>query len=136
MWSPETWTFENSIESDDCWSTPTARARTLTAPESVPVREAATSRVVRDGERGLEVFMVRRTTHAVFSPGAHVFPGGALDVEDRVPELEPWCDGLDDGTASVILGVPTGGLGYYVAAARECFEEAGLLLASSRTANS
>ena len=73
--------------------------------------------------------MVRRTIDAVFSPGAHVFPGGALDPDDRTAELESRCDGLDDATASAILGVPAGGLGYFVAAARECFEEAGLLLA-------
>jgi 8-oxo-dGTP pyrophosphatase MutT (NUDIX family) len=101
----------------------------LTAPEAVPIREAATVAVVRDGDDGLEVFMVRRAIEAVFSPGAHVFPGGALDPEDRLGALEPWCDGLDDSTASSILGVPHGGLGYYVAAARECFEEAGMLLA-------
>jgi 8-oxo-dGTP pyrophosphatase MutT (NUDIX family) len=101
----------------------------LTTPESVPVREAATVAVVRDGRDGLEVFMVRRTVAAVFSPGAHVFPGGAVDQEDRLVELELRCDGLNDATASVVLGVPAGGLGYFVAAARECFEEAGLLLA-------
>jgi 8-oxo-dGTP pyrophosphatase MutT (NUDIX family) len=101
----------------------------LIAPDAVPVREAATVAVVRDGDVGLEVFMVRRTIDAVFSPGAHVFPGGALDPEDRLADLEPRCDGLDDATASAILGVPAGGLGYFVAAARECFEEAGLLLA-------
>jgi 8-oxo-dGTP pyrophosphatase MutT (NUDIX family) len=100
----------------------------LTAPEAVPVREAATVAVVRDGVAGLEVFMVRRTSEAVFSPGAHVFPGGALDPADRLPDIEAWCDGLDDATASAILGVESGGLGYFVAAARECFEEAGLLL--------
>ncbi len=72
--------------------------------------------------------MLQRTHAAVFSPGAHVFPGGALDPEDRDPGLETWCDGLDDATASLALGVASGGLGYYVAAARECFEEAGLLL--------
>ena len=66
---------------------------------------------------------------AVFSPGAHVFPGGAVDPEDRSVGLEQRCDGLDDATASAILDVPAGGLGYFVAAARECFEEAGLLLA-------
>jgi 8-oxo-dGTP pyrophosphatase MutT (NUDIX family) len=103
----------------------------LIAPEAVPVREAATVAVVRDGAHGLEVFMVRRTIAAVFSPGAHVFPGGAVDPEDRLAELEPLCDGLDDEAASVILGVPAGGLGYFVAATRECFEEAGLLLARS-----
>src|SRR4051794_36778901 len=73
--------------------------------------------------------MVRRTVDAVFSPGAHVFPGGALDPEDRTVEIEFRCDGLDDATASAMLGVPAGGLGYFVAAARECFEEAGMLLA-------
>ena len=66
------------------------------------MREAATVAVVRDGARGLEVFMVRRTIDAVFSPGAHVFPGGALDPEDRTVELELRCDGLDDATASAI----------------------------------
>jgi 8-oxo-dGTP pyrophosphatase MutT (NUDIX family) len=101
----------------------------LIEPEAVPVREAATVAVVRDDERGLEVFMVRRTIDAVFSPGAHVFPGGALDPEDRTVEIELRCDGLDDATASAMLGVPAGGLGYFVAAARECFEEAGMLLA-------
>ena len=61
--------------------------------------------------------MVRRTVDAVFSPGAHVFPGGALDPEDRTVEIEFRCDGLDDSTASAMLGVPAGGLGYFVAAA-------------------
>ncbi|HEY2815174.1 MAG TPA: hypothetical protein VGJ03_17040 [Acidimicrobiales bacterium] len=100
----------------------------MTAAEDVPIREAATVAVVRDGLEGLEVFMLQRTRAAVFSPGAHVFPGGAVDAADRLPELEPWCDGLDDATASATLGVDGGGLGYYVAAVRECFEEAGLLL--------
>jgi 8-oxo-dGTP pyrophosphatase MutT (NUDIX family) len=103
----------------------------LTAAHDVPVREAATVAVVRDGEDGLEVFMVRRTVDAVFSPGAHVFPGGALDQADRSAAVEGCCDGLDDIAASAMLGVAGGGLGYFVAAARECFEEAGLLLARS-----
>ena len=42
------------------------------------------------------------------------------------------CDGLDDARASVDPRRQHGGLGYYVAAARECFEEAGMLLAPSR----
>jgi 8-oxo-dGTP pyrophosphatase MutT (NUDIX family) len=100
----------------------------LSAPEAVPVREAATVAVVRDGVHGLEVFMVRRTLKAVFSPGAHVFPGGAVDEADRAPDMETWCDGLDDARASALLGMDEGGLAYFVAAARECFEEAGLLL--------
>ena len=121
--------FEEPGQGGEPSPPPATRARALIAPEAVPVREAATVAVVRDGSDGLEVFMVRRTIDAVFSPGAHVFPGGALDQADRSTELERRCDGLDDVTASAVLGVPDGGLGYFVAAARECFEEAGLLLA-------
>lgn len=66
--------------------------------------------LVRDGADGLEVFMVRRSLRLVFAGGAHVFPGGAVDDADRVT-------GGDDGTA------------FKVAAVRECFEEAGYLLA-------
>ncbi len=96
---------------------------------AVPIRQAATVALVRDGDAGLEVFMVRRTTAAVFSPGAHVFPGGALDAADRDPVLASRCDGIDDAGANALLDVDGGGLGYFVAAVRECFEEAGLLLA-------
>jgi 8-oxo-dGTP pyrophosphatase MutT (NUDIX family) len=95
----------------------------------VPVREAATVLVVRDGHEGLEVLMLRRTTAAVFSPGAHVFPGGALDDDDRSADLASCCASLTEADASVALGVPAGGLGYFVAAVRECFEEAGVMLA-------
>jgi len=96
--------------------------------EPVPIREAATVAVVRDHDGALEVFMLRRSGAATFSPGAHVFPGGAVDPADRHRDLERCCDGLDDEAASAALGVPAGGLGYFVAAIRECFEEAGLLL--------
>lgn len=48
----------------------------------VPVRDAATVVVARDGAAGLEVLLLRRTSRAVFVGGAHVFPGGALDPGD------------------------------------------------------
>ncbi|MBW8719097.1 MAG: NUDIX hydrolase, partial [Variovorax paradoxus] len=40
------------------------------------------------------------------------------------------CRGLDESAASARLGLPEGGLDYYAAAVRECFEEAGVLFAS------
>jgi 8-oxo-dGTP pyrophosphatase MutT (NUDIX family) len=49
---------------------------------AVPIRDGATVVVVRDGEPGLEVLLLRRTARAVFVPGAYVFPGGAADEED------------------------------------------------------
>src|SRR5262245_45965537 len=64
-----------------------------------------------------------------FMPGAYVFPGGALDPGDDSAELRKLCMGLDDAAASRALGVARGGLGYWIAAIREAFEEAGILLA-------
>lgn len=48
----------------------------------VPIRPAATVIVLRDGARGLEVLVQRRSAAMVFAPGAYAFPGGALDPED------------------------------------------------------
>lgn len=85
--------------------------------------------LVRDGVGGLEVFMLRRTLSAAFAGGMYVFPGGRVDDADHAEELEAICDGLDDSAASALLGLEHGGLAYWVAAVRECFEEAGVLLA-------
>jgi len=94
-----------------------------------PVRMAATLIVVRDASAGLEVLMLRRAEKANDqNSGASVFPGGVIDAHDR--GLHGCCSGLDDRAASERLEVPEGGLDYYAAAIRECFEEAGLLFAT------
>lgn len=99
-------------------------------PDSVPVRPAATVLLVRDAEAGgIEVFMLRRAFSAAFASGMFVFPGGKVDEVDGVAEISHLCDGLGDAEASALLGVPSGGLAYWVACIRECFEEAGVLLA-------
>jgi 8-oxo-dGTP pyrophosphatase MutT (NUDIX family) len=104
-------------------------------PRDVPIQPAATVMLVRDaadGDGGIEVFMLRRTTRAAFGAGMYVFPGGRVDGVDGADEIAPYCRGLDDATASEQLGIEHGGLAYWVAAVRECFEEAGVLLASPR----
>lgn len=98
-------------------------------PFAVPVSEAATVMLVRDHDGGLEVFMVRRTLKAAFAGGMYVFPGGRIDDADRATDVAARCDGLTDVEASGLLGLPASGLAYWVAAIRECFEEAGVLLA-------
>ena len=99
-------------------------------PAAVPIRAAATVMLVRDHPiNGLEVFMLQRTLAAVFAKGMYVFPGGRVDANDNEEQLEAICDGLDDEEASALLQIPNGGLSYWVAAIRECFEEAGVLLA-------
>ncbi len=92
-----------------------------------PARPAATLVVVRDGAAGIEVLLSRRTQSNDQFSGAWVFPGGIVDAGDRA--VHEHCAGLDDARASARLGVPSGGLDYFVAAVRECFEESGLLWA-------
>jgi 8-oxo-dGTP pyrophosphatase MutT (NUDIX family) len=95
----------------------------------VEPRPAATVMLVRDTGGGMEVFMVRRTLNADFVGGAYVFPGGSVDPADRDPGIEDWSTGRSDAEASSALDVDEGGLALWVAAVRECFEEAGVLLA-------
>ncbi len=60
--------------------------------------------------------------------GAHVFPGGRVDAADHDAD-DSWCDGIAHA-ARQLDGLPTAeGVAYHVAAARELFEEAGVLLA-------
>lgn len=95
----------------------------------VEVRDAATVMLVRDGDAGLEVCMLRRNLNSDFVGGAYVFPGGAVDDADRHENLDPVCAGRSDAEASGQLGIERGGLAFWVAAIRESFEEAGVLLA-------
>jgi 8-oxo-dGTP pyrophosphatase MutT (NUDIX family) len=105
-------------------------------PAAVPVRPAATVMLVRDASApsgtAVEVFMLRRTAGASFGAGMYVFPGGRVDLGDHAADLAHYCRGLDDESASRQLGLEAGGLAYWVAAVRECFEEAGVLLAERR----
>jgi 8-oxo-dGTP pyrophosphatase MutT (NUDIX family) len=95
----------------------------------VTTRDAATVMLVRDERDGLHVFMLRRNLDSDFVGGAYVFPGGAVDEADRHSDLEAVCEGRTDAQASEALGIAGGGLAFWVAAIRECFEEAGVLLA-------
>lgn len=94
-----------------------------------PARPSATIVVLRDGERHLEVLLLRRHVSTPAASGAYVFPGGGLSEPDR--SLNPL---IIRGAGPVLDDTRFVGdapLAYYGAAARELFEEAGLLLASS-----
>lgn len=90
-------------------------------------RPSATLVVVRESGRGVELLLLRRADKGDQNSGAWVFPGGLVDASDR--GCHPECAGLDDAGASARLGLERGGLDFYIAAIRECFEEAGLLFA-------
>lgn len=100
-------------------------------PPAAP-RDAATVVLLRDAPagRGVEVYLVKRSRTVDFMAGAHVFPGGRLDRDDSSPQA---CVLLRDDAARLRerLGEPlepAHAAGLFVAAVRETFEEAGLLL--------
>lgn len=89
--------------------------------EPVKARLAATLLLARDGAEGMELFMVVRHHQIDFASGALVFPGGSADASDsdaRIRALSDGVEGVDDDMLAVM-----------VAAAREAFEECGVLYA-------
>jgi 8-oxo-dGTP pyrophosphatase MutT (NUDIX family) len=107
---------------------------------------AATIILARPAPRGFELYMTRRSRHSAFAADAFVFPGGTVDREDFSAEAKARTLGLErerirgafrattprelpsseppvDAAASAAL---------LVAALRELFEEAGILIARTR----
>jgi len=86
---------------------------------------------LRDSDSGPEIYMVRRHPRSAFMANALVFAGGRVDAHDRSPEAIARCTGITAQQAAQRLGLDDGqaAIALYVAALRECFEEAGLLLA-------
>jgi 8-oxo-dGTP pyrophosphatase MutT (NUDIX family) len=73
--------------------------------------------------------MVRRHEKAVFMGGAYVFPGGAVDASDRELVEPRWIDGSAHAVRQLAALPPEEALALHVAAVRELFEEAGVLVA-------
>jgi 8-oxo-dGTP pyrophosphatase MutT (NUDIX family) len=106
-----------------------ARALARGELEVAAPRDAATVVLLRDGDEGVEVYLLRRTRTMAFAAGMYVFPGGAVDPRDRElpdsawvgPEPASWAGPLtaDEGLARALV----------CAAVRETFEESGVLLA-------
>lgn len=81
---------------------------------------AATVLLLRDAP-AFEVLMIERHAAIGFAGGALVFPGGRVDPGDRDPAWTDHATGLVDAIAPA-----------QIAAAREAFEEVGILLARRR----
>lgn len=79
--------------------------------------------------RGFETYLVQRTSGASFLPGAHVFPGGRVDAHDAMLAWTGQVDGLPALEARAAGERREALLPHAIAAVRELFEEAGLLLA-------
>lgn len=102
------------------------------AADHVPARDAATVILIRDSRSRteVEVFLLERVGGMAFAGGMTVFPGGGVDASDAAadvrwagPPPSWWAErlGTDEGKAQALV----------CAAARETFEECGVLLAGS-----
>ncbi len=103
----------------------------MTQTEKIAIRPAATVMLI-DDRPDLQVFMMERHADNVFGPGMWVFPGGSVDDADDSSAVQAVSIHRSDAEASNLLGLPHGGLAFYVAAIREAFEESGILLARRR----
>jgi 8-oxo-dGTP pyrophosphatase MutT (NUDIX family) len=97
------------------------------ANADVPIRDASTVVLLRDGADGIETWLLTRVRGMAFAAGASVFPGGRVDEADA--SLPFPHDGaaltaarfaVDEARARTLLG----------AAVRETFEETGVLLSA------
>ena len=106
----------------------------MTSDDPLVPRPAATVMLLRDTAHGtaegIEIFLMRRHAAMEFVAGVMVFPGGGVDDRDRHadiawhgPEPRWWAErlGVDSELAEALV----------CAAARETFEESGVLFAGS-----
>jgi len=102
------------------------------AEVTTPPRPAASVMLLRDSDRGPEVFMLRRHGNSDVLGGAYVFPGGKVDADDHdealLARLDTGVDALHRSLADDAIE-PHRAAGFFVAACRETFEECGVLLA-------
>ena len=92
-------------------------------------RDAATIVVVRDGDEGIEAYLMRRQTTMEFAAGMYVFPGGGVArVRHRArrPLVRSGAGAAGRSCSRCDVDLAKG---LVVAAVRETFEETGILLA-------
>src|SRR5262245_48802186 len=107
---------------------------------SIAAAVPASTVVLLRGEHPFEVFLVRRNDSIAFLGGAHVFPGGRVDPSDHSDDFTGGVRlqaAADVAITARMPDVPAEvAIAHHVAAVRELFEEAGVLLARSLTAAS
>ena len=95
-----------------------SRAATKLRKPVVRPRDAASLILLRGESKELEVLAGRRPLNVRFMPGVHVFPGGAIDLPDRIP----W--GVEAGAETMRPKLASAAR----AALRETWEEVGVLI--------
>lgn len=98
---------------------------------AVTPRPAATVILLRETRsnsqpKSFEVFLLKRHQKSVFMGGTYVYPGGTVDKDDLGGEIVSCCRPTDSQSSL---------FGYQIAAIRELFEEAGVMLARDSEGN-
>jgi 8-oxo-dGTP pyrophosphatase MutT (NUDIX family) len=106
--------------------------------EKAQPKQAATVILLRRATpSGFEVFLTRRPETMPFLGGMYCYPGGTVRKGDYAPAMLEHCFGLAPRQAQAIIGAhfsPRAALGLWVTAAREVFEEVGILFAANDSA--
>lgn len=102
-------------------------------------KKAATVIVLRDKKpEGFDVFLLKRHEKSSFMGGNYVYPGGRVDRDDGSVELCSLSKGMTlEGAQRHFEGIfsPEESFAHWIAAIRELFEEAGVLLAYDQRGN-
>jgi 8-oxo-dGTP pyrophosphatase MutT (NUDIX family) len=102
-------------------------------------KKAATVILLRDKKpEGFEVFLLKRHEKSSFMGGNFVYPGGRVDRDDGSLEVCSLSQGMTFNEAQTILGGTFSqeeSFAHWIAAIRELFEEAGILLAYDHQGN-
>jgi 8-oxo-dGTP pyrophosphatase MutT (NUDIX family) len=103
----------------------------LASGEAQPAepRHAATVILIRDGDAGPDVYLLRRKASLEFAAGAFVFPGGSVDPRDQDIADAGWVGPLPAHWAGVLSCDEPLARELVCAAVRETFEESGVMLA-------
>jgi len=106
---------------------------------AVVPKKAATVILLRNKEpKGFEVFLLKRHEKSSFMGGNFVYPGGRVDRDDGSLEICSFSKGITFDEAQKILGGTFSTeecFAHWIAAIRELFEEAGVLLAYDQRGN-
>lgn len=102
----------------------------------LPLRPASTVILARQRNKALEFYLLKRSTKSGFMGGLYVFPGGAVDPEDK--NIESWKSAIDMSANQIKKQFGGNGVssedafGFQIAAIRETLEEAGVLIAADK----
>lgn len=91
-------------------------------------RNASTVILARDGEHGLEIYLLRRAASMSFAAGAFVYPGGSVDERDCDLADGAWVGPPPAQWARTLSSSEAVARELVCAAVRETFEESGVLL--------